>query len=395
MDTLYTYRLLPPTYTNTKDPEYSYRLVKLELVDCWQTPDLNIIIKQEEEEDSVLQVKEEEEEEDISLQVEEEEEEEEEDISLQVKEEEEEEDISLQVKEEEEDHTFMVKVEEEEKDKALVVKEEEEGGFTVKKEEEAIEVFIFSDGNCNQWPVSGKSPSVSEEQQQQTRPKKQPKQTQEPHHSPLYCPDCGMSFVSPGILNAHRRIHQPRIIHTTTTTGEPSHYCHDCGKTFDTARYLKKHRLVHTAERTHHCSQCDRSFLRLQHLKEHQRTHSGEKPHYCSACGKGFTKVRLLRTHQRLHAVEGADVVRDVSETGMKEGSGVVMSAMGRKRALRVLAGVDYYYCSECGKSFSSAAYLKVCQIESLSHYCLFPITACIDKPIQWAGFYYSSTYVC
>uniref|UniRef100_A0A674A2G2 Zinc finger and SCAN domain-containing protein 2-like n=1 Tax=Salmo trutta TaxID=8032 RepID=A0A674A2G2_SALTR len=382
MDTLYTYRLLPPTYTNTKDPEYSYRLVKLELVDCWQTPDLNIIIKQEEEEDSFLQVKEEEEEEDISLQVKEEEEEEEK-----------EEDISLQVKEEEEDHAFMVKVEEEEKGEALVVKEEEEeGGFAVKKEEEeeAIGVFIFSDGNCNQWPVSGKSPSVSEEpqqqpqqkltqpnkqqkqtqpkkQQKQTQPKKQQKQTQEPHHSPLYCSDCGMSFVSPGILNAHRRIHQPRIIHTTTTTGEPSHYCHDCGKTFDTARYLNKHRLVHTAERTHHCSQCDRSFLRLQHLKEHQRTHSGEKPHYCSVCGKGFTKVRLLRTHQRLHAVEGADVVGD--GTGMKEGSGVVMSAMGRKRALRVLAGVDYYYCSECGKSFSSAAYLKVCKIESLSHY--------------------------
>lgn len=113
MDTLYTYRLLPPTYTNTKDPEYSKRLVKLELVDCWQTPDLNIIIKQEE--DSFLQVKEEEEEEDISLQV------------------------------KEEDHAFMVKVEEEEKDEALVVKEEEEeGGFAVKEEEEAIGVFIFS-----------------------------------------------------------------------------------------------------------------------------------------------------------------------------------------------------------------------------------------------------------
>lgn len=117
MDTLYTYRLLPPTYTNTKDPEYSKRLVKLELVDCWQTPDLNIIIKQEE------------------------------DSFLQVKEEEEEEDISLQVKEEEEDHAFMVKVEEEEKDEALVVKEEEEeGGFAVKKEEEeeAIGGFLFS-----------------------------------------------------------------------------------------------------------------------------------------------------------------------------------------------------------------------------------------------------------
>ncbi|XP_052362948.1 zinc finger protein 135-like [Oncorhynchus keta] len=212
----------------------------------------------------------------------------------------------------------MVKVEEEEKDKALEVKEEEEeGGFTVKKEEEAIEVFIFSDGKCNQWPVSGKSPSVSEEEEQQMRPKKQP---QEPHHSPLYCPDCGRSFVSPGILNAHRRIHQSRIIHTTT--GEPSHYCHDCGKTFDTARYLKK------APLGSHSREDPPLFSVRPELPETpapQRAPENPQRREASllpACGKGFTKVRLLRTHQRLHAVEGP-----------------TSSGMGRRRGGRKVVG--------------------------------------------------------
>uniref|UniRef100_A0AAY5KAV0 C2H2-type domain-containing protein n=1 Tax=Esox lucius TaxID=8010 RepID=A0AAY5KAV0_ESOLU len=217
------------------------------------------------------------------------------------------------------------------------------------------ETYVCKDGNSDQLLVTRKSSSASEKPRKQKKNKK----AQQPQGSPstvLYCHDCGKSFDSRTKLNSHRKIQQCRI--TYDATERPSYVCPDCGKTFGGRRNLSKHRMIHTTEKPHHCSDCDRSFLRLQHLKDHQRTHSGEKPHYCSVCGKGFTKRRLLRTHQRLHDVEGADVEFGIDA----ETAGEVLTPLGRKRALRVLAGVDYYYCTECGKNYSSSSYLKVHQ---------------------------------
>nr|XP_055072931.1 zinc finger and SCAN domain-containing protein 2-like [Misgurnus anguillicaudatus] len=64
----------------------------------------------------------------------------------------------------------------------------------------------------------------------------------------------------------------------------------------------------------------------LYQLKVHMRTHSGEKSFYCTECGKYFSTKKTLDIHERIH-------------TGEKP-----------------------YVCSQCGKSFSDSSSFRVHQ---------------------------------
>ncbi|KAL1005129.1 hypothetical protein UPYG_G00054910 [Umbra pygmaea] len=254
----YSYRLLPPTNTNYRDPNYRYRLLKMEVVECWQTPHLNIIIKEEVEE-------------------------------------EEEDECAFMVKVGGEAHQGNVHVLKEEEDEydddeepcAVVVKQEEE--------EEAIGGFSFLDGNSNQWPASVRRSYTSEPSEHQ----------QKSQHALLYCPDCGKSFVSLGMLTSHSRIHKRRL-NALGAAEEQSHDCPDCSSALTSKEQPSD---GPQAERSYHCSQCCRRFLRLQHLKDHEMTHTGEKPYSCPACGKGFAWQVSLRRHKRAHCTGGRGII--------------------------------------------------------------------------------------
>ncbi|XP_064816464.1 zinc finger protein 557-like isoform X2 [Oncorhynchus masou masou] len=110
--------------------------------------------------------------------------------------------------------------------------------------------------------------STSREQQQEDHRAKRS------HH----CPHCEENFSVISTLKIHLKIH----------LGENLYSCTDCGKSFSTSKVLTVHQRVHTGDKPYSCSDCGKSFSQMGTLKRHERVHTGEKPYSCSDCGKSF-----------------------------------------------------------------------------------------------------------
>ncbi|XP_055786433.1 zinc finger protein 329-like isoform X2 [Salvelinus fontinalis] len=161
---------------------------------------------------------------------------------------------------------------------------------------------------------------------------------------PYSCSDCGVSFSRLDALQTHQRIH----------TGEKPYSCPDCGNMFSQLGHLKRHKHIHTGVKPYSCSDCVKCYTTSTELKVHQRTHTGEKPYSCTDCGKTFSQLAFLKIHERIH-------------TGVKPYScsdcGNIFSQLAHlKRHEHIHTGVKPYSCSGCVKCFITSTELKVHQ---------------------------------
>ncbi|KAM8967223.1 uncharacterized protein RCH25_025926 [Pelodytes ibericus] len=169
---------------------------------------------------------------------------------------------------------------------------------------------------------------------------------------PFSCDLCGKSFNRKADLITHCRVH----------TGERPFTCADCGKSFSRKQHLVTHRRRHTGETPFPCDQCEQSFAQRKALLRHQElVHSAERPHSCSQCGKGFACHSHLLTHQRAH------------QSGVGCGAGGKPFSCDQCRKSFVAQphlqahqkthsgpqGGRPYTCTDCGKGFNSRQYLS------------------------------------
>ncbi|XP_052370237.1 zinc finger protein 260-like [Oncorhynchus keta] len=192
---------------------------------------------------------------------------------------------------------------------------------------------------------------------------------------PYSCSYCGKSYSQQTNLKKHQRLHTGEkpyscrdcgkcfttsselTVHMRTHTGEKPYICSDCGKSFSHQGSLKAHQRVHTGEKPYSCSDCGKNFSRLGTLKLHKRIHTGIKPYYCSDCRKSFSHQGSLKAHQRMHTGEKPYSCSDCEKSFSRLGT---LKSHGR-----IHTGKKPYYCSNCGKSFSQRNHLKPFKITS------------------------------
>eukprot|EP00063_Salmo_salar_P064904 XP_014039739.1 PREDICTED: zinc finger protein with KRAB and SCAN domains 4-like [Salmo salar] len=163
--------------------------------------------------------------------------------------------LNVVVKEEkEEEDVTVTKVEDED---VAVKEEKEEGEITVileEEEEEDIGHLIKPRERRDYRGSSGEPQQPHEAEKRLSTSEHLKKHQRKPTGKKLHrCSDCGKSYSRSDSLKVHQKIH----------TGDKSHCCSDCGKSYSRSDSLKVHQRIHTAEKTYSCDQCGKVLLLL------------------------------------------------------------------------------------------------------------------------------------
>uniref|UniRef100_A0A3P8SGM5 Myc-associated zinc finger protein n=1 Tax=Amphiprion percula TaxID=161767 RepID=A0A3P8SGM5_AMPPE len=129
-----------------------------------------------------------------------------------------------------------------------------------------------------------------------------------------------------------------------------NHGCDMCGKAFRDVYHLNRHKLSHSDEKPFECPICQQRFKRKDRMTYHVRSHDGgvHKPYICSVCGKGFSRPDHLSCHvKHVHS----------SERPFKCQVTACTSAFATKDRLRshMIRHEGKVTCNICGKMLSAA----------------------------------------
>ena len=137
------------------------------------------------------------------------------------------------------------------------------------------------------------------------------------------CSYCHQSFTVRQDLYRHLATH----VKTSAPPHPPKHHCQKCTKVFRTqsryARHVKRCRPGYQKERTRHlCNVCGLTYADRSSFLVHVANHGGGGGLACDVCEKRFVWPTQLRVHREQHSRP--------------------------------------YMCHTCGKTFSTAAHMKV-----------------------------------
>lgn len=104
---------------------------------------------------------------------------------------------------------------------------------------------------------------------------------------PYQCHECGKTFVSKGLMTAHKKNHE-----------EKTYTCHICGKVLKFEANYRNHMRTHRVERDHKCTVCSKDFNNRLNLRKHMEIHSARR-HKCYYCDSTFNTPDGRRQHQR------------------------------------------------------------------------------------------------